>query len=121
MLSKKPISPAVVRTLHKLGRNLRTARLQRRLPMDIVAERAMTTRQTLARAEQGDPGVGIGIYLSVLQALGLLDTAKDLAAPIHDRHGAELAIEQLPTRAFLPGTRIAGSPTARARKARKTS
>jgi hypothetical protein len=40
--------------------------------MSVVAERAFTSRATLQRVEEGDPGVGIGIYAAVLYALGLL-------------------------------------------------
>jgi len=59
--------------LRKLGADIHDARRRRRLPMGIVAERAFTSRTTLQRIEEGDPGVGIGIYAAVLQALGLLE------------------------------------------------
>jgi len=59
--------------LRKLGADIHDARHRRRLPMGIVAERAFTSRTTLQRIEEGDPGVGIGIYAAVLQALGLLE------------------------------------------------
>ena len=119
MKSTKPLPLAVRRVLRDIGRNLRAARLARRLPLDIVAERAMTSRQTLARVERGDAGDGFGIYLAALHALGLLETARALAAPSGDPEGTGLALEQLPERAFLPGTRVAGSPTAKARARRR--
>lgn len=120
MTPTQPMLPAVRRTLRRIGQNVRAVRLARRLPMDIVAERAMTSRQTLARIERGDPAVGIGIYFSVLHALGLLDQAQAMAEPARDPEGAGEALGQLPSRAFLPGTRIPGSPTSRARTRRKT-
>jgi hypothetical protein len=56
---------AVVRALRRLGGDLRTARLKRRLPMRVVAERAGISRATLQRVERGDAGVGAGVYASV--------------------------------------------------------
>jgi hypothetical protein len=41
--------------------------------MAVVADRAFTSRATLQRIEQGDPAVGMGIYVAVLHALGLLE------------------------------------------------
>src|SRR3546814_20760230 len=80
-------SIAVRRALARLGSDLRDARLRRSLPADVVASRAFTTRPTLRRIEAGDPGVGIGIYAAVLQALGLLDGLGALADPANDPHG----------------------------------
>ncbi len=65
--------------------------------METVAQRAFTSRPTLQRIEQGDSGVGIGIYASVLQALGLLDKFRNLANPSGDEIGlahAEAALRQ---------------------------
>ncbi len=53
--------PATRRALHKLGGDIREARLRRKLPMEIVAQRAATSRPTVARIEKGDPSVGVGI------------------------------------------------------------
>lgn len=69
--------------------------------MGIVAERAFTSRSTLQRIEEGDPGVGIGIYAAVLQALGLLDRLGELADPSHDPVGQALADAELPARIRL--------------------
>jgi transcriptional regulator with XRE-family HTH domain len=80
-------SSAVKRVLRKLGADLREARQRRRLTMAVVAERAFTSRATLQRVEAGDPGVSMGIYASVLQALGLLDR--------FDQHG-HLSIAKFP-------------------------
>lgn len=72
MLTPHRPTAAIRRILRKLGADIHDAR-RRRLPMSVVAERAFTSRSTLQRIEEGDPGVGIGIYASVLQALGLLE------------------------------------------------
>ena len=63
------------------GANIRHARRRRRLPSQVVAERAFTSRPTLQRIEAGDHTVGIGIYAAVLQALGLLEGLGVLAEP----------------------------------------
>jgi len=94
-------SAAVRRVLRKLGADINDARRRRRLPMAVVAERAFTSRSTLQRIEEGDPGVGIGIYAAVLQALGLLDGLGQLADLSRDSVGQALAAAELPKRARL--------------------
>jgi transcriptional regulator with XRE-family HTH domain len=94
-------SPAVRKTLRQLGANIREARLKRRLPMSVVAERAATSRPTLSRLEKGDPAVSIGIYAATLQALGLLGDLLALADPGKDAVGQELAAAALPKRARI--------------------
>jgi len=84
--------PAVRKILRQLGANIREARLKRRLPMSLVAERANTSRPTLSRLEKGDPAVSIGIYAATLQALGLLGDLHALADPSTDVVSQELAL-----------------------------
>ncbi|HEY3496412.1 MAG TPA: hypothetical protein VGK73_17050 [Polyangiaceae bacterium] len=72
--------------------------MRRRLSMQIVADRARTTRPTLTRVERGDPGVSMGIYCSVLNAIGLLDGISRLADVATDRVGVELEASRLPRR-----------------------
>lgn len=67
--------------------------------MKTIAERAFTSRPTLQRIEAGDPGVGIGIYASVLQALGLLENLKKLAGAEVDEVGLAYSEAALPQRA----------------------
>lgn len=93
---------AVRRTLRKLGHDIRDARRRRRLPAEIVAQRAFTSRPTLQRIEQGDHGVSIGIYAAVLQALGLLDGLGRIAEPASDQAGLAIAADNLPKRIRLP-------------------
>lgn len=94
-------SIAVRRALKKLGSDVREARLRRSLPADVVANRAFTTRPTLRRIEAGDPGVGIGIYAAVLQAMGMLDGLGTLADRVNDKTGQLLSAEALPERARI--------------------
>jgi transcriptional regulator with XRE-family HTH domain len=94
--------PATRRALRKLGADIRDARLRRRLPMALVAQRAATSRPTVARIERGDHAVGIGIVAAVLQALNLLDRLADVADPAHDTLGLDIARDELPKRAHIP-------------------
>ena len=89
---------AVRRTLRKLGADLRDARRRRRLSMQIVADRAFTSRSTLQRVEAGDHRVGVGIYASVIHALGLLDGLGDVADWRRDEFGHALMTAELPRR-----------------------
>jgi transcriptional regulator with XRE-family HTH domain len=101
-----PHRPTVTvrRSLRKLGQDLRDARRRRGLPASVVAERAFTSRPSLQRVEKGDPGVSIGIYAAVLQALGLLDGLDQLADPSRDSAGLALLTEKLPKRVRLRRT-----------------
>ena len=97
----KPLSATPVpvrRTLAKLGADLREARLRRRIPMALLAERASVSRTTLANIEKGDGGVALGNYARALFALGLLDRLAELADARHDETGLAIASEDLPKR-----------------------
>ena len=96
---------AARRALQKLGADIRDARRRRSLPAGIVASRAFTTRPTLQKVEEGDPGVSIGIYAAVLNALGLLDGLAAVAEPANDAVGLTLAKERLPARVRLRSRR----------------
>jgi transcriptional regulator with XRE-family HTH domain len=98
MSTPHQVTLAETRALRKLGSDLRDARLRRRLSMQIVADRARTTRQTLTRIERGDPAVSMGIYTSVLNVLGLVDGVAMLADIATDKVGAELEAARLPRR-----------------------
>ncbi len=75
--------------------------------MDVVAQRAATSRMTIGRIEKGDTGVGTGILAAVLQALNLLDRFENLADPSSDEVGQTIALKELPKRARL--RRLSGS------------
>jgi transcriptional regulator with XRE-family HTH domain len=104
MRTKITTSPATRRELRALGARLRESRLRRELPQQLVADRACVTRQLVARMEKGDPGVAIGSYALVLQALGLISGWGD----VQDTVGEELAEAQLRRRA--PRERREGAP-----------
>jgi transcriptional regulator with XRE-family HTH domain len=75
--------------------------------MAVVAERAFTSRSTLQKVEAGDANVSIGIYASVLQALGLLEGLSQIADIGNDSVGQALASADLPKHVHLK--RPAGS------------
>ncbi len=96
--TSKGLPLPVQRVLRKLGRDIRDARLRRRIPTTIMAERASISRTTLNKVEKGDPGVSFGIYATVLFVLGLVDRIGDLADAKNDVVGRELEEENLPQR-----------------------
>ena len=72
--------------------------------MSVVAERAFTSRATLQRIEAGDTNVGMGIYASVLNALGLLEGLGQIADISNDTVGQALASAALPKRTHIKRT-----------------
>ncbi|ETR68611.1 MAG: hypothetical protein OMM_04465 [Candidatus Magnetoglobus multicellularis str. Araruama] len=57
--TRKSVPPyAVVRSLKKLGSDIHSARLRRRIPSELLAERALISRSTLHKIEKGDPSLG---------------------------------------------------------------
>lgn len=56
-----------------LGERIKLARFRRKLTSEMVAERAAISRPTYRAIEQGNTGVAIGKYASVLFVLGLHD------------------------------------------------
>jgi transcriptional regulator with XRE-family HTH domain len=92
----------VRRALRKLGSDIRDARLRRRIPVAVAAERASIGRSTLSRVEKGDPNVAVGIYATVLFVLGLVDRIGDLADARSDATGLQLEEELLPKRIRTP-------------------
>lgn len=81
---------AVDDALRRLGRNIRTARLRRRLRIEDVAERLGVSRYTVADLEKGKPGTSIAAYAGALWALGLIDQMRDVADPDRDEEGKVL-------------------------------
>jgi transcriptional regulator with XRE-family HTH domain len=91
----------VTRAIRKLGRDIRDARRRRRIPAAILAERASISRTTLYKVEQGDPGVSLGSYATVLFVLGMIEPLAGLAEAKGDAVGLELEEEHLPERIRL--------------------
>ncbi len=97
-LSRQGLPRRAAGNLESLGRNIRAARTLRGLTMQDLAERAMTSRETIRRLEQGHPGVSVGVLVHVLWVLELDDQIGALAALENDSQGQALALAGLPRR-----------------------
>lgn len=91
----------VIRSIRKLGRDIRSARLRRRLPMSLVAERAGISVKTLGSLEKGETGVSIGHVAAVIAALGMGTPFSDILDQKNDNFGLLLDEGRLPKRARL--------------------
>lgn len=103
MRTTPPLPLPVKRALTKLGQDIRSARLRRRITTTTMAERAFITRMTLRKVERGNPGVALGIYATVMFVLGLTPRIADLADTKSDEVGLQLEEERLPKRVRQPG------------------
>ncbi len=91
----------VRRALRKLGQDIRDARLRRRIPTEILAQRASISRMTLYKVENGDVNVSMGNYATILFVLNMIDRVSDLADASADSLGRQLEEERLPKRIRL--------------------
>ena len=103
MAKRKPNLPLRVRrVLKKLGSDIRDARKRRKIPVRVMAERALISPTTLAKIERGDPGTAIGFYAAVLFVLDLADRLGEVVDVSTDDLGLALAGEDLPERIRWP-------------------
>lgn len=100
-VSKIAQSPpyAVEQALTTLGRNIRIARLRRRLTRKELAERIGVSRYVMADIECGKPTTAIAAYVGALWALGLLRQMDRVAHPDQDFEGKTLEASRSPTTA----------------------
>jgi transcriptional regulator with XRE-family HTH domain len=101
MRTLPPLPIALKNALRKLGQDIRDARKRRRIPMTLMAERAFITRATLTKVEKGDPAVSVGIYASVLFAMGMISRLSELVDANYDVVGRTLEEENLPKRIHI--------------------
>jgi transcriptional regulator with XRE-family HTH domain len=91
-------SIAVTEVLASLGQRLRRARKTRKLSLTQLEQITRIHRTTLGRLEMGDPGVSIGAFLSVLEALQELPEIELLVSqpetPKHQRAPSRPIIDQ---------------------------
>src|SRR5689334_16532270 len=107
------LPPVVQQSLRLLGENLAVARIRRQETQSEWARRMGVSRPTLIRMEQGDPGVGVGIYATALWLMGRAEALPDLAAPAEDRGALEADVREAMKRRPV---RSAGSAEARLRR-----
>ncbi len=89
---------ATRRSLATFGRNLRIARIRRRLTMASMAERCGISVATWRRMEKGDPTVAIGAWAMALFILGEGSALAEVLAPGVDEVGMVLDEGRLPKR-----------------------
>lgn len=100
-VSKIAASPphAVAQALTRLGLNIRTARLRRKLTRADLANKIGISRYVMGDIERGKPTTAIAAYLGALWALGLLRQMDELADPDRDLEGKTLESARRPTTA----------------------
>ena len=94
------LMPTSEKILANLGERIKLARLRRKLPVDLIAERAGISRSTVWAVEKGSPSVAMGIYAAVLNAIGMVKDL-DLVAK-DDVLGKTLQDLELPIRKRAP-------------------
>ncbi len=103
MVARNPLlaSPpfAIEHSLKRLGANLRTARLRRKLTVAEVAEKIGTGPRAVLDAEKGKLSTSVGIFAALLWALDLLSQLDAVADPNRDEHGQALEAMQAKRRA----------------------
>ena len=80
--------------LHLLGSLIKAARKRKEWSESELAERCGTTRTTVRKIEQGNPGTEIGLYFETANLLGiplLADDSDELSA-IQKRTDLELSV-----------------------------
>jgi transcriptional regulator with XRE-family HTH domain len=92
---------APAEALVRLGSRIRLARLRRKLRQEDLAAKIGRTRATVIAIERGSPKTEIGIYVSALWALGLLQELELVADPGLDRDGQALCFSAADKRVRL--------------------
>lgn len=90
MQKKIIVMPSTEKILSQMGEQIKLARLRRKIPAQIVCDRAGISRNTLWQVEKGSPSVSMGYYACVLHALYGLDRDLLLIAK-DDELGRKLA------------------------------
>ena len=91
-------STAVQEAAQRLGERIRTARKAQKRTLVDLEKTCRVHRQTLTRLERGDPGVSLGVVLSVLEALRELSSLELLVSqpetPVHLRSGDDVPLKR---------------------------
>lgn len=91
-------SARVPRAARQIGENLAAWRKLQDLTAVQLADRAGVSRTTLSKLERGESGVGLGVVLEVLRALGQLDAIVKATDPYESDLGRVRANQELPQR-----------------------
>src|SRR6266849_8770728 len=98
MTIHKTVPAEATERIKELGYRIRLARTRRGMSIAELAARAGINRNTLNALELGKPGVALGVYVTVLWALGLDKTLEAVAHPDADLHGKTLEASRRPAR-----------------------
>jgi transcriptional regulator with XRE-family HTH domain len=90
---------AVEQILLQLGRNIRTARLRRKLRLEDLAARVGLSRYVMSDIEKGKPTTAVAGYIGALWALGLTDELRNIGDPDRDAVGKAFEGSRAPTTA----------------------
>ncbi|HIJ25703.1 MAG TPA: helix-turn-helix domain-containing protein [Gammaproteobacteria bacterium] len=85
-------------SLTSWGEAISIARRRRRWSQENLALRMNTSLSTIRRMEEGNPGIGIGIWCSALWLLGMLDRVDTAISPEQDLIGIGADLNELPKR-----------------------
>jgi|GEM_PF-1833322 len=77
-------------SLQTLAGNLREARKARGWTLEEAAKRCLVSVNAYRNAEAANPGTAVGVYLAILDTMGLVDGLADVAAPHRDETGRRL-------------------------------
>ena len=104
-LVQDSLPPEAIEAIRQLGERIKIARKRRALTMQEMASRMFITRKTLARLENGDPGVSLAVFTSALWILGLEKDLLEIAVPERDKVGIFRERQRLPERVRTTGSK----------------
>lgn len=110
MAAKRIKSLSAQRAVASLGRNIKTARRKRRIPVKEFAERIGVSERTVIRLERGDEGVSLGTLAMACLVLGELDLISGLLDPAADDTGLLIDQQNLPKRICRSRGASSGGP-----------
>lgn len=94
----KRYSRSITRAIEKVGSDVRTARIRRRLSQKDLAMNMGVSIGTVQRIEAGDPGVSFGNIAMAFLALNCLAKLQNMLSPSDDEIGATMDIVLMPQR-----------------------
>ena len=94
----KHYSRSTSRAIARIGDDVRTARIRRRLTQKDLAMNMGVSIGTVQRIEAGDPGVSLGNIAMAFLALNCLSKLENVLAPSDDEIGATMDRVLLPQR-----------------------
>ncbi len=86
--------PAATAALKQLGEDLAIARVRRKEPQRVWAQRLGVSIPTLIRMERGDSRVAVGVYATALWMMGRASALAELADPETDLGALELDVRE---------------------------